>query len=124
MNIAIVTVLFDYPSHFIPTFQEKLLQDFNKDNYHVINYYSESDEIKNESYYFKFTYFRIKKLVSFIESEILNKYDYFILLDATDVGYVGNINSIPQIMEEYNCDILFGGERNNWPNTDWSYLYE
>lgn len=124
MNIAIVTVLFDYPSHFIPTFQEKLLKDFNKDNYYVINYYSESDEIKNESYYFKFTYFRIKKLVSFIESEILNKYDYFILLDATDVGYVGNINSISQIMEEYNCDILFGGERNNWPNTNYSYLYE
>lgn len=124
MKVAVVTVLFDYPSHFIPTFEEKLLGDVDKDDYFVVRYFSESDEVKNESYYFKFTHFRIKKLVSFIQDNILGKYDYFVLLDATDVGYVGNFQSIPNIMEEYNCDILFGGERNNWPNTDWSYLYE
>lgn len=124
MKIAIVTVLFDYPNHFIPTFENKLLSDFDKNDYYVVRYFSESDEIKNESYYFKFTHFRIKKLVSFIENEILNKYDFFILLDATDVGYVGNVNAIPQIMEEYKCDILFGGERNNWPNTEYSHLYD
>ena len=124
MKVAIVTVLFDYPSHFTPTFEKKILSDINTDDYYIVRYNSETDDIRNESYYFKFTYFRIRKFISFIESEILNKYDYFVLLDATDVGYVGNIDKIPKIMEEYNCDILFGGERNNWPNTDWSYLYE
>jgi hypothetical protein len=123
MKVAIITVLFDYPNHFIPTFEDKLLTDFDKNDYYIVRYFSESDEVKNESYYFKFTHFRIKKLVSFIEKTILNKYDFFILLDATDVGYVGNINSIPQIMEDYKCDILFGGERNNWPITEYSHLY-
>jgi hypothetical protein len=123
MKVAIITVLFDYPNHFIPTFENKLLTDFDKNDYYIVRYFSESDEVKNESYYFKFTHFRIKKLVSFIETTILNKYDFFILLDATDVGYVGNINSIPRIMEDYKCDILFGGERNNWPITEYSHLY-
>ncbi len=122
-KIATITVLFDYPNHFVPTFEKRLLSDIDTNDYYVVRYNSETDEIRNESYYFKFTYFRIRKFISFIQSEILNKYDYFVLLDATDVGYVGNINKIPQIMEEYNCDILFGGERNNWPNTEYSYLY-
>lgn len=124
MKVAITTVLFDYPLHFIPTFEKKLLRDIDEKDYYVVRYFSESDEVRNESYYFKFTHFRIKKFVSFIESEILGKYDYFVLLDATDVGYVGNINVIPKLMEEYNCDILFGAERNNWPDTEYSYLYE
>jgi hypothetical protein len=122
-KIAIITILFDYPIYFTPTFEKKLLSEFDKNNYYVIRYESENDVIKNESYYFKFTYFRIKKFVDFIKNNILNNYDYFILLDATDVGYVSNINTIPQIMDEYNCDILFGAERNLWPNTDYSYLH-
>lgn len=123
MSVAIVTVLFDYPSYFKPTFEDKLLQDVNSSDYFVIRYSSQLDGIQNESYYFKFTHFRIKKLLDFIKSEILNKYDYFILLDATDVGYVGGIENIKKIMEYYDCDILFGGERNNWPNTEFSYIY-
>ena len=27
-------------------------------------------------------------------------------------------------MEEYKCNILFGAERNLWPNTDYSHLHE
>lgn len=124
MSVAVITVLFDYPNHFKPTFEDKLLCDINHEDYFIIRYSSLLDEVQNESYYFKFTHFRIKKLVEFIKTEILEKYDYFILLDATDVGYVGNITSIEKIMKDYDCDILFGGERNNWPNTEYSYLYE
>ncbi len=121
---AIVTVLFDYPNHFIPTFQNKLLKDIESNDYYIIRYSSEEHNISKESYYFKFTYYRIKEIVKFIEEKILNKYDYFILLDATDVGYVNNINSIDSIMKEYNCDILFGAERNLWPNTNYSHLHD
>jgi hypothetical protein len=123
-KIAVISILFDYPQYFTPTFENKLLTDFNKNDYYLIHYNSEEDNIKNESYYFKFTHFRIKKLVKFIEENILNKYDYFILLDATDVGYVKGINNIPKIMENYNCSILFGAERNLWPTTDYSHLHE
>jgi hypothetical protein len=122
-RVAIVSILFDYPNNFIPTFENKLLKDFNKDDYYVIRYNSENDSIKNESYYFKFTHFRIKKFVEFVETNILNKYDYFVLLDATDVGYVGNIDTIPKILDEYQCNILFGAEMNLWPNTDYSHLH-
>lgn len=122
-NIAVVSILFDYPNNFKPTFEEKLLKDFNSDDYYVIRYNSENDSIKNESYYFKFTHFRIKNFVEFVKINLLNKYDYFILLDATDVGYVGNISNVPTIFKEYNCNILFGAEMNLWPNTDYSYLH-
>ena len=122
-EIAIISILFDYPKHYQPIFQNKLLETFDKKNYFVLRYYSDTEEIKNESYYFKFTYFRIKKFVNFIKENILNKYKYFIMLDATDVGYVGNVETISSIMLEYNCNILFGAERNLWPNTDYSHLY-
>jgi hypothetical protein len=123
-KIAVTTILFDYPTHFKPTFEKRLLDEFNNDDYFLIHYNSEEDGIKDESYYFKFTHFRIKKFVKFIEENILNKYEYFILLDATDVGYVGGINEIPKIMDGYKCNILFGSERNLWPNTEYSYLHE
>jgi hypothetical protein len=124
VRTAVISILFDYPNHFIPTFENKLLKDFNQEDYHVVRYVSENESVKNESYYFKFTHFRIKNFVSFIEENILGKYDYFILLDATDIGYVGDIQNIPNIMEEYKCNILFGAERNLWPNTDYSHLHE
>ena len=122
-RIAVVSILFDYPNHFVPTFENKLLSDLNKEDYYVVRYFSENDEIKNESYYFKFTHFRIKNFVNFVKENLLGKYDFFILLDATDVGYVGNISNIPNLMNEYGCNILFGSERNLWPNTDYSHLH-
>jgi hypothetical protein len=121
---AIVTVLFDYPEHFVPTFQNKLLKDINVNDYYVVRYMSNEEGISNESYYYKFTYFRIRKFIKFIEEKILNNYDYFILLDATDVAYVGGINNIDSIMMEYDCNILFGAERNLWPNTEYSHLHD
>jgi hypothetical protein len=121
---AVVSVLFDYPNYFVPTFQNKILNDLDSDDYYVIRYNSEEHNISQESYYFKFTYFRIKEIVSFIKEKILNKYEYFILLDATDVGYINNLGSIETIMKEYDCNILFGAERNLWPNTDYSHLHD
>jgi hypothetical protein len=121
---AVVTILFDYPNHFVPTFQNKILNDLDSDDYYIIRYNSEEHNISQESYYFKFTYFRIKEIVSFIKEKILNKYEYFILLDATDVGYINNLGSIETIMKEYDCNILFGAERNLWPNTDYSHLHD
>jgi hypothetical protein len=123
-RIAVISILFDYPEQFIPIFQNKLLYDLKTEDYYLIHYKSEDDGVKNESYYFKFTHFRIKKFCEFIKKNILNKYDYFILLDATDVGYIGGISEVPNIMREYNCNILFGSERNLWPNTEYSSLYE
>ena len=121
--LAIISVLYDYPSYYTPLFEKKLLSDFNSEDYHVIRYNSIEHNITNESYYYKFTYYRIHQLVKFIKEHILNKYEYFILLDATDVGYVGNISSVANIMQEYNCNILFGAERNLWPTTEYSHLY-
>lgn len=124
MKVAVITVLFDYPDYYTPIFQDKLLDNFPQEDYYVVRYKSENEIIRNESYYFKFTHFRIKNLLDFITSNISQKYDYFLHLDATDVGYVGGIEKIPQLMMEYDCSILFGGERNLWPNTDYSHLYE
>jgi len=122
-KLAIITVLFDYPEHFKPTFEDKLLKDIDSKDYYIIRYRSDDYGISNESYYFKFTFYRIKEIVKFIKENILNQYKYFILLDATDVGYVGGINNVPEIMKNYDCNILFGAERNLWPDTQYSHLY-
>jgi hypothetical protein len=122
-KIAVISILFDYPNHFVPTFEKKISEDLDTQDYYVIRYTSENEIIKNESYYFKFTHFRIKNFVEFISEKILGKYDYFIMLDATDVGYLSGLEKIPKLMNEYNCNILFGSERNLWPNTDYSHLY-
>jgi hypothetical protein len=123
-QLAIITILFDYPDTYIPTFHNKIKKDFDLKDLFIIKFKSVEHNISHESYYYKFTYYRIKQLVKYIENNILNNYEYFILLDATDVGYVGNINNIDKIMKEYDCNILFGAERNLWPNTDYSYLYQ
>lgn len=123
-KIAIISILFDYPDTYTPIFSNKIIIDIDPKDYYILRYKSENNIVKNESYYFKFTYFRIKKFVNFIKDNIVNKYDYFIMLDATDVAYVGNIYNIPKIMEEYGCDTLFGSELNLWPTTDFSYLYD
>jgi hypothetical protein len=122
-KLAIITVLFDYPEHFKPTFEDKLLKDIDPKDYYIIRYRSDDYGISKESYYFKFTFYRIREIVRFIKENILNKYEYFIALDATDVGYVGSINNFSEIIKDYNCNILFGAERNLWPDTQYSHLY-
>lgn len=122
-KLAIISILYDYPEHFTPTFEKKLLNDFPKEDYFVFRFDSIEEKIKEESYYFKFTYYRIHKMYQIVKDIFLNKYEYFILLDATDVGYVGGINNIETIMKNYGTKILFGAERNLWPNTEYSHLY-
>jgi hypothetical protein len=122
-KVAVISVLYDYPNHFTPTFEKRILKDINKEDYFVIRYFSEEEGIKDRSYYFKFTYYRIFKIVEFIKKNILGKYGYFILLDATDVGYVGGIENIVSIMKKYDTDILFGSEKNLWPVTNYSHLH-
>jgi len=122
-DLAVISVLYDYPEHFVPTFEKRLLEDFPKEDYFVLRFNSVSEGIKEESYYFKFTYYRVNKIYEIIKNKILDKYKYFILLDATDVGYVGNLSKILTIMENYDTKVLFGAERNLWPNTEYSHLY-
>jgi len=123
-KIAVITFLYDLSEHFNPTFEKKILNDIRKEDYFSLRFCSIKEGILNESYYYKFTYYRIYKFYEFIKNEILNKYEYFVLLDATDVGYVGGISKIPEIMEKYNTNILFGAEKNLWPNTEVSHLYD
>jgi hypothetical protein len=123
-KLAIITVYFDYPDWVNPVFQQRLLSDVKTEDYYIIRYKSIEHGCQNESLYYKFTYFRLKKIIDFIKESILNEYEYFILLDATDVGYVGGISKIDEIMQHYNCNILFGAERNLWPSTDYTDHYQ
>jgi hypothetical protein len=123
-KLAIISVYFDYPEWVNPVFEKRLLNDIKEEDYYILRYQSHEHDCQNESLYYKFTLFRLRKMIEFIENKILNQYEYFILLDATDVGYVGNISKIDDIMEYYKCNILFGAERNLWPSTDHSHLYD
>jgi hypothetical protein len=109
-KLSIVSVFFDYPDFYLPIFEKKLLQDFNKEDYYVVRYHSLEHNLTKESIHTKFTYYRIFQLINFIKENILNKYEFFILLDATDVKYTKNISAVESIMQEYGCDMLFGAD--------------
>ena len=123
-DLHIITVYFDYPNNQITTYEKKLFADFDSSDFNRIYFKSEDYGKKNESLYFKFTLFRIVEMLKYVEEHILGKYKYLLLLDGTDIGYVGGIQNFKDILNEYNTKMLFGAETNLWPGTEYSHLYE
>lgn len=122
-NIAVISVLFNYPEHYQPIYFEKLKREYKEENFFVLRYRDEDYGIKEESYYFKFTYYRIRKFIEYLNNNILPNYEYFLLTDATDVTYNRDFEKWKSILEHYNTNILFGAEKFLWPTTDYSHLY-
>jgi hypothetical protein len=123
-ELAIITILFDYPCSYQAVFENKLFIDFDKNDYYKLCYDTNEYGVKSESLYYKFTRFRITEMIKFVENNILGKYKYCMLLDATDIGYVGGIDNYKDILKAYNTEMLFGAETNLWPGTDFSHLYK
>lgn len=122
-SITIISVLFNYPANYQPIYFSKLKDSHPELNLNVLRYWDVDYGIADESYYFKFTYYRIFKFLDYLKTNILGKYKYFLLTDATDVAYVGNFEHCINLLEYYTCNILFGAEKFLWPNTNYSHLY-
>ena len=123
-SIIILSVYFNYPIHHQPIYFSKLQEELQYTKFDILRYWDKDYGIEDESYYFKFTFYRIYKFIKFLKENVLGKYEYFLLTDATDVAYVGGFSSWKSILEHYNCNILFGAEKFLWPTTDYSHLYE
>ena len=120
-NIALITVLFDYPEDWMPKFYKNALKSFNAEDIHIVRH---TNLIQTESYYDKLYYYKTVKLLDYINDNIIGKYEYMMFLDATDTNFYGDPNNILDKFIPLNKSIVFCGERGLWPPTNYNHLYE
>jgi hypothetical protein len=119
-KMAIVSVLFDYPEYYLPTFYKKALLEFTPEDIHIVR---NSGLIQSESYYDKLYFYKIVKVLEYIKENILGRYEYILFLDATDTAFIKPLSGIIEKFEKLNCSILLGGEKGLWPPTNYEHLY-
>ena len=120
-KIALMTVLFDYPDYYLPTFYENALKSYNQEDIHIVRF---NKLIDSESYYDKLFYYKVIGLLEYIESHVVGKYDYILFLDATDTNFISSPNNIIDSFKEYDCSVLLGAEYGLWPPTNYEHLYD
>lgn len=119
-NLALITVLFDYPNYYEPTFYNKGLKFFNQEDIHIIRL---NNLTTTTCYYEKFYFYKIIKLYDYLISDILNKYEYILFMDATDTAFIKPLDGLLEKFTSLNCSILFGAEKELWPPTNYVHLY-
>jgi hypothetical protein len=119
-NIALVTVLFDYPNSYTPLFYKNALNFFDKNDIHVIRH---NNLFKGDSYYDKLYFYKVVMLLEYIKNNIINKYDYILFLDATDTNFYSSPKDIVDKFKEKNCSIIMGAEKCLWPPNSFTHLY-
>jgi hypothetical protein len=117
-NISIVSVLFDYPEHYYPTFYNNAKKYFPLENIHVARY---SKLMEFICYYDNLYFYKIEKLLEYVKDNI--KTEYMLFLDATDTNFLKDPSNLETDFKNYNCSILFCAERGLWPPTDYNHLY-
>lgn len=120
-NVALITSLFDYPEYYKPSFYKNALKYFSPEDIHVVR---NSGLITNGSYYDKLFFYKTVKVLEYIESHIVGKYDYVLFLDATDTNFIKSPEGIVENFKSLNSSIIMGAERGLWPPTNYTQLYE
>lgn len=120
-NVAVLTILFDYPNSYTPIFYKNALNYFDKNNIHVIRY---NNLIKSDSYYDKLYFYKIVKLLEYIQSNIQGKYEYILFLDATDTNFYSSPSDLISKFKQKNCSIVMGAEKCLWPPNSYTHLYD
>lgn len=120
-NIALITVLFDYPEHYCPTFFKNSLRYFDEKDIHIVRLW---DLAKNRSYYERLFYNKVVGLLEYLEKKILGKYEYVLFLDATDTNFLSSPSEIVNKFKLFECSVLLGAEYGLWPPTNYVHLYE
>ncbi len=119
-KISLITALFDYPNYYQPSFYKNALKYFSSDDIHVIR---NSGLITDGSYYDKLYFYKTVKVLEYVESHILGKYDYILFLDATDTNFIKSPEGIIEKFKSLNCNIVMGAEKGLWPPTNYTHLY-
>lgn len=119
-KIALITLLFDYPNYFKPTFYENSLKYFLPENIHIIRH---SGLVSEGSYYDKLYFYKVVKVLEYIKLHIVDKYDYILFLDATDTNFISSPENIIENFKKTNSSIIMGAEKGLWPQTNYTHLY-
>ena len=120
-KIALLTSLFDYPEHYLPSFYKNAVKYFNVSDIHVARNHS---LITTGSYYDKLYYYKVVKVLDYIEEHITEIYDYILFLDATDTNFISSPCNLVTKFKELSCSIVMGAEKGLWPPTNYTHLYE
>ena len=120
-NIALITALFDYPEYYEPSFYKNALKYFSPEDIHVVR---NSGLVTDGSYYDKLYFYKTVKVLEYIESNIVGKYDYILFLDATDTNFIKSPEGIIEKFQSLNCSLIMGAEKGLWPPTNYTHLYE
>ena len=120
-NIALVTVLFDYPDYFPPSFYNNAKKYFQEKDIHVVR---KSNLVKDGSYYDKLYYYKVVSVLEYIKENLQGKYEYILFLDATDTNFLKPPTDIVEKFSELNCSLIMGAEKGLWPPTNYVHLYE
>lgn len=119
-NLALVTVLFDYPPNSQPIYIENAKKYFKHDDIYIGQF---SGLPSNTSYYEKLCAYKVDFLLPFIKENIQNKYEYLLFMDATDTNFYRNPDFIIETFLSFNKSIVFCGEKELWPTNSYSHLY-
>jgi len=119
-DIALMTVLFDFPDYYEPSFYKNALKYFNEEDIHIVRH----NQYSKTSFYEKLFFYKVVKLLEYIEQNILGKYDYILFLDGTDTNFIKSPNDIVEKFLKLNCSIVMGAEANLYPGTNYDHLYD
>jgi hypothetical protein len=120
-DIAILTALFDYPENYLPTFHKNASKYFNVEDIHIVR---NSGLVESGSYYDKLYFYKVVKVLEYIEEHIKGKYEYILFLDATDTNFISSPNNLIDKFKTFSCSIVMGAEKGLWPITNFTHLYE
>jgi hypothetical protein len=121
-NIALATTFFDYPEYAMPCFMNNAKKYFKEEDIHIIRYFTEN--VTFNSLYEKLYMYKIVKNIEYYKKYLLGKYKYMIFADAKDTNFYRSPADIIQAFEEFNCNIVFCGERGFWPPINEKHLYD
>ena len=119
-KIALITALFDYPDYYQPSFYKNALKYFSPEDIHVVR----NSGLIDGSYYDKLYFYKTVKVLEYIETNIVGKYDYILFLDATDTNFIKSPEGIIEKFKSLNCNIVMGAEKGLWPPTNYTHLYD
>ena len=119
-DVALITVLFDYPENYPPSYQKNASKYFAPEDMHVVRH----NGLIEGSYYDKLLFYKVNKLLDYVKEHILGKYKYMLFLDATDTNFYRDPSTIVEDFLELNKSLILGAERGMWPPTNYSHLYE
>lgn len=120
-QIALITSLFDYPENYQPSFYKNAIKYFRPQDIHIVRH---SGLINDVSYYDKLYFYKIVKVLEYIEEHIKGKYDYILFLDATDTNFILSPDDVINKFNKLECSIIMGAEKGLWPPTNYVHLYD